>query len=276
MLHQHSNFATTKQMHVTKNIILVGPNPFWVIQNNSLLLECINKIDKRKMQNNLHLKIKIINCLICYIKLQTYFVDLGCTSWSSKKRGHHFIFTKSLLQKAIKFLLHNCFFSIGNAIMMQVFGIPMGSDTAPFFANLLLAQKVADWVNGQNKLGTINIRKINHSFQFIHGLLSLHDLLPLENTVMIFIQQNQHLRKKKNNFCASFLDLYIHIENGEFHTRLFDKQDNFGFNVVSMPFCCSISQAKCSSTGALEYWRFLEFLEQIVKWKIFLVIVNSC
>ena len=32
----------------------------------------------------------------------------GCTSWSSKKRWHHFVFTKSLLREAIKFLLHNC------------------------------------------------------------------------------------------------------------------------------------------------------------------------
>ena len=36
-----------------------------------------------------------------------------CVSWSSKKRRHHFAFTKSLLKEAIKFLLHNCFFSIG-------------------------------------------------------------------------------------------------------------------------------------------------------------------
>ena len=35
---------------------------------------------------------------------------------------------KSLLQEAIQFLLHNCSFSIGNIIMIQVIGIPMGSD----------------------------------------------------------------------------------------------------------------------------------------------------
>ena len=46
--------------------------------------------------------------------------------------------------------------------------------------------------------------------------------------------------KKENNSisCASFLDLYICIESGEFHTRLFDKWDNFGFDIVRMPFYC--------------------------------------
>ena len=68
----------------------------------------------------------------------------GCASWSSKKRGYHFVFTKSLLKEGIKFLLHNCFFSIGNIIMIQVTGIPMGSDRASFFANLFLDHKEAD------------------------------------------------------------------------------------------------------------------------------------
>ena len=63
----------------------------------------------------------------------------GCALWSSKKRGHLFVFTKSLLKEATEFLLHNSFFCIGNIIMIQVTGIPMRSDPAPFFANLFLA-----------------------------------------------------------------------------------------------------------------------------------------
>ena len=99
----------------------------------------------------------------------------GCASWPSKKRGHHVVFTKSLLKENIKFLLHNCFSSTGNIIMIQVIGIPMGSDPAPFFGNLFLAHKEVDWVKVQRKLGTINIRKINNSFWFIDDLLSLND-----------------------------------------------------------------------------------------------------
>ena len=34
----------------------------------------------------------------------------------------------------------------------------------------------------------------------------------------------------------SFLDIFIYIENGEFHTRLFDKPDNFDFDIARMPF----------------------------------------
>ena len=82
------------------------------------------------------------------------------------------------------------------------------------------------------------------------------------------------LELKKENNGNSFLYLYIYIENGEFHTRLFDKRDNFGFDIVRMLFYRSNVLAKCSM-GALEQ-SFLEFLEQPVKLKILLVIVNSC
>ena len=96
-------------------------------------------------------------------------------SWSSKKRGYNFFFTKSLLKEAISFLLHNCFFSIGNILMIQLIGIPMESDPAPFFANLILAHKEANWVKTQRKLGTINFRIINSSFRLINDLLTPND-----------------------------------------------------------------------------------------------------
>ena len=92
----------------------------------------------------------------------------------TRKSEHHFIFTKSL-KEAIKFLLHNFLLSIGNIIMIQVTGTPMGSDPVPFLTNLFLAHKEADWVKVQRKLGTINVRKINNFIRFIDDLLSLND-----------------------------------------------------------------------------------------------------
>ena len=177
----------------------------------------------------------------------------GCASWSSKKRGHHFVFTKSLLKEAIKFLLHNCSFSIANITMIQVTGIPMGSDPAPFFANLFLAHKEADWVKAQRNLGAFNVRKINNSFRFIDDLLSLNDFSTFEKHYKDIYPTKLELNKENNsNSCASFPDLCIYIENGEFYTRLFDKRDNFGFDIARMPFYCSNVPGKMfyGSTGA--------------------------
>ena len=42
------------------------------------------------------------------------------------------------LKKAVKYSLHNYFFQLGNKIFRQIIGIPMGSDTARFFASFIL------------------------------------------------------------------------------------------------------------------------------------------
>ena len=73
--------------------------------------------------------------------------------------------------------------------MIQVIGIPVGSDPAPFFTNLFLAHKEADWVKAQCKVGTISVQKINNSFRFIDDFLSLNNDSTFKD-IRIFIPQN--------------------------------------------------------------------------------------
>ena len=58
--------------------------------------------------------------------------------------------------------------------------------------------------------------------------------------------------------------MYIDNKNGEFHTELFDKQDNFGFDIAKMPFYCSSIPGKMfdSSVGA-EFLRILRITSKI-------------
>ena len=115
--------------------------------------------------------------------------------------------------------------------------MPMGSDPAQNFPNLFLAHKEADWIKAQRKLGKINVRKINNSFRFADDLLSLNDSSTFEKYYKNIYQIELELKKENNSSsCAFFLDLYIYIENEEFNTRLFDKRDNFGFDIVRIPF----------------------------------------
>ena len=71
-------------------------------------------------------------------------------------------------------------------------------------------------------------------------LLSHNDGSTFEKHYRDIYPTELELKKVNNsNSCASFFELYIYIEDGEFHTRLFDKQDNFGFDIVTMLFYCS-------------------------------------
>ena len=76
--------------------------------------------------------------------------------------------------------------------------------------------------------------------------------VPLKNTKDIYPTELELKKENNSNSCASFLDHYIFIENGNFHTRLFDRRDNFVFDIVRMPFYCSNIPSKMfyGSTGA--------------------------
>ena len=91
-------------------------------KNIFLPVECISKITKRKNAkrksifdfSTLYIKIssdKLLDILYKFVDFvlkggnRDYIVinKHGCASWSSKKREHHFVFDKSLLNKAILF-----------------------------------------------------------------------------------------------------------------------------------------------------------------------------
>ena len=95
--------------------------------------------------------------------------------------------------------------------MIQVIGIPMGSDLALFFASLFLPHKEADWVKTQRKLRAINVRKINNSFRFTDDLLSLNDGSTFEKHYKDIFPTELSLKKKTIAILVLlFLILHLH------------------------------------------------------------------
>ena len=84
--------------------------------------------------------------------------------------------------------------------MIQVIGIPVGSDPAPVSANLFLNHKQDDWVKVKRKLGTINVQKINNSSRFIDDLLSLNDDSTFENHCKNIYPTELELKKENVNW----------------------------------------------------------------------------
>ena len=66
------------------------------------------------------------------------------------------------------------FFRVGDAIFRQKIGIPMGSDPAPFFANLFLFYYESKWIKTHSRTEFLRTHHVN-IFRYIDDLLALND-----------------------------------------------------------------------------------------------------
>ena len=84
-------------------------------------------------------------------KRQKIYVDKynSTASWSERKNAY--IVSKNTLIKYINFLVDNIFIKVGDHIFRQNIGIPMGTDCAPFLANLYLYALEFDYLEKTTK-----------------------------------------------------------------------------------------------------------------------------
>ena len=137
----------------------------------------------------------------------------------------------------IDFLIDNIFVQVGDHIFRQKIGIPMGTDCAPFLANLYLYALEFQYME---KLTNENIhlaRKFSDSFRYIDDLIIFNnDDLMNEHKHMIYPKELLLNKENKSNKQTSFLDINIRIlDNNTIHTSTYDKRDDFNFKINSFP-----------------------------------------
>ena len=261
-----------------------GVNSFWVIQNNVPVIEAIEKVNKRSSAKTIstfdfstlytkipHAKlietlIEIIDfCFKCRTREKISINSYGEANWVTNTKNDTFFFTKTSLIEAVKFLINNCYFTIGNKVLRQIFGIPMGLDPAPYFANDFLYSCESKWLNKTKKSNNILARKFGKTFRFIDDLNALNDGGEFEKIFSEIYPPELVLKKENhNNNHATFLDLDITIINGRFETKLFDKRDDFPFSIVRFPYKCSNMPRKMFySTIGAEFLRIARATSRI-------------
>ena len=55
-----------------------------------------------------------------------------------KPAGDFRFYSKNDIKEVMDYIIDNAYFQVNNKIFRQIIGIPMGSDPAPFIANLFL------------------------------------------------------------------------------------------------------------------------------------------
>ena len=131
-------------------------NTFWVVQNNKPVIDAMNRLNKRRKVTSvstfdfstLYTKLPHNKLLMVLNGLNDFCSDGGESKyitvnsygarWVKNINDNVICFNKQQIKDAVAYLLFNCYFTAGPKIFCQIFGIPMGSDPAPFFANLFL------------------------------------------------------------------------------------------------------------------------------------------
>ena len=225
-------------------------NYFWVVKNSFPVIEKLNKINKRRGAkyistfdfSTLYTKIehsslieelnKIVDFAFKGGDRQYIGVNNNIAFWSSNKHKH---FSKNDIKFAIKHLICECYFTIGNSVFIQTIGIPMGIDPAPFWANLYLYQFENRFMKDLRRSDFVTARRFHGCSRFIDDLLCVNDNREFSNSYKKIYPSDLELKCEHHGQHATFLDLDIKISDGVFVYKLYDKRDEFPFFVVRMP-----------------------------------------
>ena len=80
-------------------------------------------------------------------------------------------------------------------------------------------------------------RHFNFTYRYIEHLQSPNNP-KFQNTLTSSIQV-EIKETTESATAASYLDCFLHMDNGKLSTRLYDKRDDFNFPIVNLPFLSS-------------------------------------
>ena len=138
---------------------------------------------------------------------------------------------------ALHYLLDNIFIRFGSKLYRQIVGIPMGTNCAPLVADLFLFCYERDFMlslsdNNQTDI----IEAFNSTSRYLDDLLNIDNRYFEQMVGQIYPTELQLNKANSSDTEAPFLDLNLSITNGIVSSKIYDKRDDFNFEIVNFPF----------------------------------------
>ena len=133
----------------------------------------------------------------------------------------------------------------------------LGSDSAPFFANLFLHYYENTWIKKVKKNDIWQARRFSKLFRFIDELNALNNFEEFEQSFKETYPPELILKKQNvSSNEGSFLYLFVKIGNNQFSIDLYDKSNDLPISKTRMPYLWSNDTLKMSySAYGSEIWR---------------------
>ena len=227
-------------------------NRFWVIENSQPLIDKLDVINTKKKAKEVSTfdfstlytnlphddLLRVLNEIIDfvfdggnrnYIGFNDYKVF-----WMKKRKGKKY-FSRNRLKAVVEHLITNTYFEVGNLLVRQSIGIPMGIDPAPFWANLYLYSYENKFILVLIKSDKARARNFLNAMRFIDDECNLNDSKEFSKSFQDIYPPHLQLKCEHEGIHATFLELDILVKEDIYVYKLFDKRDDFPFSIVRMP-----------------------------------------
>ena len=138
---------------------------------------------------------------------------------------------------ALHYHLDNIFIRFGSKLYRRIVGILMDTNCAPLVADLFLFRYERDFMlslsdNNQTDI----IEAFNSNSRYLDDLLNIDNPYFEQMVGQIYPTELQLNKANSSDTEAPFLDLNLSITNGIVPAKIYDKRDDFNFEIVNFPF----------------------------------------
>ena len=131
----------------------------------------------------------------------------------------------------VTYLIDNIFVKCGTKVFRQIIGIPMGTDCAPFLANLFLYKYEFQFMEKMAKTKNPDIYEFRRVQRYLDDLLLVNGGDVMDKYAKDIYPSELVLKKEnKDDQLASFLCLFLTIKNKKLRFSLYVKRDDFPLN----------------------------------------------
>ena len=119
----------------------------------------------------------------------------------------------------------------------QIVGIPMGTNCAPLVADLFLFCYERDFMKDLSSDNQADVIKaFNSTSRYLDDLLNIDNPYFEGMVNQIYPSELQLNKTNTSDTEAPFLDLHLSISNGYVSSKIYDKRDDFDFDIINFPF----------------------------------------
>ena len=243
-----------------------GVNCFWIINNSMEVLDRLRNINRTSRAKSFDsFDFSTLYTIIPHEALKTNIQNLIREAFKvrgskylivSKDGKAHWSLQPSLWSACVSvdnsklvewtnYLIDNVYIKVGSKVYRQTVGIPMGTDCAPQLANLFLFHYVYLYMKILMKKNLCVAKKFNDTIRYIDDLLTVNNS-KFEKEICNIYPPELTLKKLVNlrEICPIWSYQLVYICGGKYVTEVYDKRDDFNFDIVNFPYMCSNIQAK--------------------------------